>query len=242
MKTMRTIIILAIGLAASTGLAGGVCRQGCISSCSAHTGCVMPAELPTTGCYPQLSPYGSWLYYQAYGWVWRPSVASHYRNWHPRIHGGKWQWCGRELVWKSSYVWGQLVYSQGTWVSVATVGWVWVPGQHSHSQVSLSVSYSSPTYSYPSYSCGSSYRTYRHGGTAYTYSDYREPAQVVVVPQQQQAPAQAPTRRTQRTTSVVKTQPTTVTTQPTSQTKTKTSSTSVSPSRGGRTIRVVRRR
>lgn len=76
--------------------------------------------------YDQLSPYGNWIEYPDYGYVWQPNMGNDFR---PYSSGGHWVWSDDyEWVWVSDYDWGWAPFHYGRWFSDAHYGWLWVPG------------------------------------------------------------------------------------------------------------------
>src|SRR5580698_431513 len=53
--------------------------------------------------YDQLSPYGHWVAYPGYGYVWHPSAAAGFR---PYGTAGHWAWTDEGWCWVSDYSWG----------------------------------------------------------------------------------------------------------------------------------------
>jgi len=72
-----------------------------------------------------LDPYGSWVDVPSYGTVWSPSGVS--EDWQPYTVG-EWAYTDYGWTWVSHDRWGGMPYHYGTWVWVARVGWVWIPG------------------------------------------------------------------------------------------------------------------
>ncbi len=92
-----------------------------------------PAAAPPTPptenyYYSSLSPYGSWLYIQPYGWCWQPTVAVVDNGWRPYCQGGRWAYTSDGWYWQSSYSWGWAPFHYGNWYQNPACGWVWVPG------------------------------------------------------------------------------------------------------------------
>jgi hypothetical protein len=74
--------------------------------------------------YDSLSPYGDWIDYQPYGYVWTPRRVS--RSWRPYTHG-RWVWTDYGWTWISSYDWGWAPFHYGRWGYDRYLGWYWVP-------------------------------------------------------------------------------------------------------------------
>ncbi|MGC8743848.1 MAG: DUF6600 domain-containing protein [Verrucomicrobiia bacterium] len=77
--------------------------------------------------YSALSPYGSWLYVDGYGYCWQPLVAVTYPGWRPYYHGGRWLWTDYGWYWLSDYSWGWATFHYGRWSYLHHHGWVWFP-------------------------------------------------------------------------------------------------------------------
>ncbi len=76
--------------------------------------------------YDGLSPYGRWIYYPRYGYVWNPSGISGFR---PYSTGGHWVWTKDfGWMWMSDYDWGWATFHYGRWFYDSFYGWMWVPG------------------------------------------------------------------------------------------------------------------
>ena len=75
--------------------------------------------------YDNLSPYGTWISYPQYGYVWRPGVG---RGFHPYRTRGHWVWSDEyEWIWVSDYSWGWAPFHYGRWHYDPYYGWLWVP-------------------------------------------------------------------------------------------------------------------
>ena len=75
--------------------------------------------------YDDLSPYGDWIDYPQYGYVWHPRVA----DFRPYSTDGHWVWTDEyQWMWVSDYNWGWAPFHYGRWLYDDFVGWVWVPG------------------------------------------------------------------------------------------------------------------
>ena len=76
--------------------------------------------------YDDLSPYGRWMQYPDYGYVWMPNVD---RNFRPYSTRGRWIWNDDyEWMWASDYDWGWATFHYGRWMYDPYYGWLWVPG------------------------------------------------------------------------------------------------------------------
>jgi hypothetical protein len=75
-----------------------------------------------------LAPYGSWVYVEGYGEVWRPTVAVVNVGWQPYYDNGRWLYTNAGWYWHSDYSWGWAPFHYGRWSRHGRYGWVWVPG------------------------------------------------------------------------------------------------------------------
>ncbi len=72
-----------------------------------------------------LDQYGHWVYDQAYGWVWAPTVAA---NWAP-YQNGQWVWEDYYgWTWVDYAPWGWAPFHYGYWYNRVGLGWAWYPG------------------------------------------------------------------------------------------------------------------
>jgi len=74
--------------------------------------------------YDQLSPYGTWVDYQNYGYVWIPEVD---REFSPYGSDGHWIFTYDGWTWVSDYSWGWAPFHYGRWAYDDSYGWLWVP-------------------------------------------------------------------------------------------------------------------
>jgi hypothetical protein len=74
--------------------------------------------------YDQLSPYGTWVDYQNYGYVWIPDVD---REFSPYGTDGHWIFTDEGWTWVSDYSWGWAPFHYGRWAYDDSYGWLWVP-------------------------------------------------------------------------------------------------------------------
>ena len=75
--------------------------------------------------YDDLSPYGDWIDYPEYGYVWHPRVA----DFRPYSTAGHWVWTDEyQWMWVSDYNWGWATFHYGRWLYDDFYGWVWMPG------------------------------------------------------------------------------------------------------------------
>lgn len=75
--------------------------------------------------YEQLSPYGQWVYYQPYGYVWLPNAGPAFA---PYCSSGHWVMTEFGWTWVSDYAWGWIPFHYGRWDYISCYGWIWVPG------------------------------------------------------------------------------------------------------------------
>ena len=75
--------------------------------------------------YDNLSPYGTWISYPQYGYVWQPNVG---RGFHPYRTSGHWVWSNEyDWIWVSDYEWGWAPFHYGRWHYDSYYGWLWIP-------------------------------------------------------------------------------------------------------------------
>jgi hypothetical protein len=76
--------------------------------------------------YDELSPYGRWIDYPDYGYVWVPDAGPDFR---PYSTNGHWVYTDDyEWMWVSDYEWGWAPFHYGRWEEDNDYGWFWVPG------------------------------------------------------------------------------------------------------------------
>lgn len=76
--------------------------------------------------YDQLSPYGSWIDYPGYGYVWVPQVDEGFS---PYMTSGRWVYTDMGWTWASDYQWGWATFHYGRWFRDPDYGgWMWMPG------------------------------------------------------------------------------------------------------------------
>ena len=75
--------------------------------------------------YHELSPYGRWIDYPGYGYVWIPYAEAGFR---PYATGGHWVFTDYGWTWVSTYSWGWAPFHYGRWLYEDGYGWIWVPG------------------------------------------------------------------------------------------------------------------
>jgi hypothetical protein len=74
--------------------------------------------------YDQLAPYGSWVEFSPYGYVWCPTDLGY--GWRP-YSNGHWVWTDDGWTWISDYDWGWIPFHYGRWDFDDGLGWFWVP-------------------------------------------------------------------------------------------------------------------
>lgn len=74
--------------------------------------------------YDELSPFGQWVDYPSYGYVWMPDVR---RNFSPYATDGYWVDTEYGWTWVSNYTWGWAPFHYGRWDYDDYYGWFWVP-------------------------------------------------------------------------------------------------------------------
>ena len=75
--------------------------------------------------YDELSPYGQWIDYPDYGYVWQPNVDEDFR---PYDTNGNWVYTDEGWTWASNYSWGWAPFHYGRWFYDGSYGWMWRPG------------------------------------------------------------------------------------------------------------------
>lgn len=83
-------------------------------------------EVSYQSFYDELSPYGQWVDYPGYGYVWMPSVGAGFK---PYASNGHWVYTDMGWTWASDYPWGWAAFHYGRWFYEPAYGWAWVPGQ-----------------------------------------------------------------------------------------------------------------
>jgi hypothetical protein len=80
-----------------------------------------------TSFYNDLSPYGTWVYLEGYGWCWQPRAVVISPGWRPYCDGGYWVYTDAGWYWQSTYSWGWAPFHYGRWYMHPHSGWVWLP-------------------------------------------------------------------------------------------------------------------
>ncbi|MGZ4886752.1 MAG: DUF6600 domain-containing protein, partial [Candidatus Aminicenantales bacterium] len=83
------------------------------------------SELDINYCYDYLSPFGSWVNLDPYGYVWTPRQMGY--RWRPYADG-HWVWTDYGWTWISDFDWGWMPFHYGRWGWDDDCGWFWVPG------------------------------------------------------------------------------------------------------------------
>lgn len=75
--------------------------------------------------YDQLAPYGQWINYPNYGYVFIPSAGPGFV---PYSTSGHWVYTEQYgWTWASDYAWGWATFHYGRWNYDMNYGWFWVP-------------------------------------------------------------------------------------------------------------------
>lgn len=74
--------------------------------------------------YEYLDPYGLWVSYSPYGYVWIPRDVGN--RWRPYSRG-HWVWTDYGWTWVSLERWGWIAFHYGRWGWDRRIGWFWVP-------------------------------------------------------------------------------------------------------------------
>src|SRR5450432_1532036 len=82
-------------------------------------------EVSYQSFYDQLSPYGNWISYPGYGYVWMPNAGADFR---PYSSNGNWVYTDAGWTWASNYNWGWAPFHYGRWFFEDGYGWMWIPG------------------------------------------------------------------------------------------------------------------
>ena len=77
--------------------------------------------------YNDLSPYGTWVSLEGYGWCWQPRTVVVSPSWRPYCDGGHWVYTDAGWFWQSDYSWGWAPFHYGRWYQHPRCGWVWMP-------------------------------------------------------------------------------------------------------------------
>jgi hypothetical protein len=74
--------------------------------------------------YDELSPYGTWVEYSDYGYVWIPDAGPGFT---PYATNGYWVFTDEGWTWVSNYSWGWAPFHYGRWYIDDIYGPMWVP-------------------------------------------------------------------------------------------------------------------
>lgn len=74
--------------------------------------------------YDELSPYGQWIDYRDYGYIWIPNAEPDFV---PYSSDGHWILTEYGWTWSSDYDWGWAAFHYGRWSFDNSFGWFWVP-------------------------------------------------------------------------------------------------------------------
>jgi hypothetical protein len=77
--------------------------------------------------YDQLSPYGAWVNYPGYGYVWKYRYSMN-PSFKPYFTRGSWVYSEDGWAWVSDYPWGWAPFHYGRWFYDDNMGWLWIPG------------------------------------------------------------------------------------------------------------------
>src|ERR1035438_2542995 len=95
-----------------------------LSSCGPTTVVVRnpppPPDVSYQTFYDQLSPYGQWIDYPEYGYVWMPYVDAGFK---PYATNGHWVYSDDGWVWASGYDWGWATFHYGRGFEFDGCGW-----------------------------------------------------------------------------------------------------------------------
>jgi hypothetical protein len=82
-------------------------------------------EVSYQSFYDELSPYGNWINYPGYGYVWMPNAGPDFQ---PYATNGNWIYTDAGWTWASNYSWGWAPFHYGRWFYENGYGWMWMPG------------------------------------------------------------------------------------------------------------------
>jgi hypothetical protein len=99
-----------------------------IAICSISPKTSVAQDQPVTSLqtfYDQLAPYGQWINYPNYGYVFIPSAGPGFV---PYSTAGHWAYADQYgWMWASDYPWGWATFHYGRWNYDYNYGWFWVP-------------------------------------------------------------------------------------------------------------------
>jgi hypothetical protein len=98
-----------------------------ISFCNLIPKIIIAQDQPVTlqTFYDQLAPYGQWIDFPNYGYVFIPNAGPGFV---PYSTGGHWAYTEQYgWTWASDYAWGWATFHYGRWNYDGSYGWFWVP-------------------------------------------------------------------------------------------------------------------
>ncbi len=117
-----------IYLILAAGLFVASCGPTTVIQSDSYQPAPAPAPAPDVSYqsfYDQLSPYGTWINYPDYGYVWAPNAGPDFR---PYSSNGNWIYTDAGWTWASNYSWGWAPFHYGRWFYENGYGWLWIPG------------------------------------------------------------------------------------------------------------------
>ncbi len=103
-----------------------LCLAGGLNFFPAQKTMAQEVSISFQAFYDGLSPYGTWINYPAYGYVWVPTAVPH--GFRPYVTGGHWVYTDDGWLWVSDYEWGWAPFHYGNWFYDESYGWLWAPG------------------------------------------------------------------------------------------------------------------
>src|SRR6266542_1223659 len=99
-----------------------------LNSCASYehlSSTTQPADSVTyQQFYDALTPYGHWIDYPGFGYVWSPDIS----DFSPYYSNGFWVSTNLGWCWNSRYSWGWAPFHYGRWFYETGYGWLWAPG------------------------------------------------------------------------------------------------------------------
>jgi hypothetical protein len=86
-----------------------------------------PTSVTYNYFYDSLSPYGTWVDVEGYGYCWQPTMVVANPGWQPYCNGGRWIYSDYGWYWHSDYSWGWAPFHYGRWFTHPRWGWCWYP-------------------------------------------------------------------------------------------------------------------
>ncbi len=102
-----------------------VLTLGAVAALPAPAAAQMHASVNVSFFYDSLAPYGQWMSYPSYGYVWRPTHIS--TGWRPYMNG-RWLYTDAGWAFDSYEPFGWATFHYGRWTYDPYYGWIWVPG------------------------------------------------------------------------------------------------------------------